>query len=189
MNIVKSACLATILAVPAATANAAVIYATSVDSYTQGTTTRITGFDPMRAVTANALGAPDGKMLSLGFGGEAILSFGTVFTGPGNIVEITFVNAITGALAYLEEVQVFLGVGGVFSYLTNLKNTTAVTGAPFAFSGTFDQIKLVDVSPTGRSRDGFDIDSVSVTAIPVPAAGLLLLSAIGGFAMLRRRTA
>lgn len=37
--------------------------------------------------------------------------------------------------------------------------------------------------PTG----GFDVDSISVTPVPLPAAGLLFLGALGGLAALRRR--
>jgi hypothetical protein len=189
MNIVKTLSLAAVLAASAASANAAVVYATSVDSYVQGTNTITGGFIPARAITANATGAPDGNMLSLGFGGSAIVSFGTKFIGPGKIWEITFGNKRTGTLPYIETVKVSLGLNGIFTYIGNVSNTTAVTGDSFNFAGTFDQILLEDISPLGPERDGFDIDAISVTAVPVPAAGLLLLSAIGAVAAVRRRSA
>ena len=55
MKYLKSLSLAALFAVSAMSAQAAVIYATSVDSYTQGA-----NVTPARANTANALGAPDG---------------------------------------------------------------------------------------------------------------------------------
>ncbi|MGV8954169.1 MAG: VPLPA-CTERM sorting domain-containing protein, partial [Cypionkella sp.] len=61
----------------------------------------------------------------------------------------------------------------------------------FTFTGVFDSLKVVDTSPKVGGRDGFDIDSISVTpaTIPLPAGGLLLLGALGGVAALRRRKA
>ena len=41
-----------------------------------------------------------------------------------------------------------------------------------------------NAGPTG----GFDVASISVSAIPLPAGGLLLIGALGGLALLRRRT-
>jgi hypothetical protein len=183
MNHLKSLLLGAVLAASAATANAAVIYATSVDSYIQGSDTISGGIDPARLVTSNALGAPDGKFLSLGLGGQLIVSFGRVFTSPGELWEITFGNRS----GYLEEVEVYLGLGGMFTFLGNVTN--AVAANPFVFAGTFDQIKLIDVSPDVPDRDGFDVDAIGVSPIPLPAGGLLLLSALGGALLLRRRAA
>ncbi|MGR3655540.1 VPLPA-CTERM sorting domain-containing protein, partial [Paracoccus sp. (in: a-proteobacteria)] len=57
----------------------------------------------------------------------------------------------------------------------------------------FEYIKLVDatLNEFGRSGttsfDGFDVDSVSVAPVPLPAAGLMLLAGLGGFGVMRRR--
>lgn len=185
MNILKSLFLGALLATSAASANAAIVYATSVDSYTQGSNTIAGGsIAPARLITSNALGAPDGSFLSLGFGGEAIFSFGRSFIAPGTLWEITFGNRDN----HFEEVEVYLGLGGVFSFLGNVNNALS-TGNSFAFAGTFDQIKLVDISPVFSGRDGFDVDAISVSPVPLPAAGLMLLGALGGIAALRRRKA
>jgi hypothetical protein len=48
---------------------------------------------------------------------------------------------------------------------------------------TFQYVPTSQVSST----DEFYIDSISVAPVPVPAAGLLLLGALGGLAALRRR--
>jgi hypothetical protein len=47
----------------------------------------------------------------------------------------------------------------------------------------FDAVRFVS------ARKSFEFGNVSVAAIPVPAAGLLLLTAVGGIAALRRRKA
>jgi hypothetical protein len=182
MKILTALAVAATLALAGTAAQAAVLYASSVDIYSPGT--GIT--DPDRTVTANALGAPDGKFLSLGRGGEAVFSFGKPFRAIGAVVEITFGNRDT----YIERVDLYGGLNNVFTFLGTLGNAAAVNA--FSFAGTFDQLKLVDVSPAGAKRDGYDIDALHVSAVPLPASALLLLSAAGAagaVARLRRRTA
>lgn len=158
-------------------AQATTIYATSVDNYTQGTGVN----QPGRDDPTNALGAPDGNFLSLGIGGSAIFSFGTVFAGPIRVVEITFGNRDN----HEEIVDVFAGYLGNFTFVGSIINTNQINF--LNFSGFFDQLKLVDNSPVVAGRDGFDIDAIGVSPIPLPAGGLLLLTALGAGAALRRR--
>ena len=91
----------------AATAGAAAVYASSVDSYTQGT--GITQID--RTNTANALGVEDGKFLTLGRGGQAVFSFDNLIFSSGKVFEITFDNV----QKYKESVDVFGILSGVVS--------------------------------------------------------------------------
>jgi len=167
------------LALSAASGQAAVLYASNVDDYTQGT-----GVVASRAVTAKALGAADGAFLSLGLGGSATFNFGGLFTAPGAIFEVTFGNV----KKHKEAVDVFGILSGVATFIGNLTN--AQNGV-FNFIGKYDQLRLVDTSPFGGgSTDGYDIDAISVTpaAVPLPAGGLLLLGALGlGVASRRRR--
>ena len=86
-----------IAAASVSSASAATTYATLVDYNTVGT------IAADRKVTSNALGAPDGKFLSLELGGWAVFSFGTSFTGPSVVVEVT-----NGSRAgYLETAKVY----------------------------------------------------------------------------------
>lgn len=51
-------------------------------------------------------------------------------------------------------------------------------------------VELANVNDGGRmTNDGFGIDDVTVAAVPVPAAGLLLLGALGGLGLRARRKA
>ncbi len=186
MNIVKSLALAAVLAASAATAQASVIYATAVDSFTQGGTTVSGGIKPDRSNPNNALGAPDGKFVSIGLGGQLVVSFGSLFKTPGAIWEITFGNRDN----HVEKADIYAGIGNVFTYVGSVVNSVNMN--TFSFAGVFSQIKVVDTSPSNvTNRDGFDVDAISVVPVPVPvpAAGLLLLSAVGAFGMLRRRMA
>ena len=161
-----------------AAAQATPVTVAQVDHYIQGS-----GVSAARAMTSNALGAADGKFLSLGLGGSATFSFGTLFRPVGNIVEVTFGNRI----GYGEFVDVFGILKGVSTFLGSISNAMGTTS--LSFSGVFDQLKLADTSLKVKGRDGFDIDSISVTpaAIPLPASGLLLIPALGALALRRRR--
>lgn len=186
---------AAVLALPL-TLNAATIHATDVTVF-QGANVAAE-----RASGSSALGAPDERFLSLGLGGAAVFSFGQMFTGPASVLEVTWGKRA----GYLETARVF--VGNVFAAGTPVFNASdfteigAVTNADpltsFAIEGTWRYLAFLDTSPQVRGRDGYDIDSVSVStvppsveipAIPLPASGLLLLGGLIGFARLRRKPA
>jgi hypothetical protein len=140
-----------------------------------------------RANIANAYGASDGKFYSLTLGGSAVFTFlpTVYFQSPGSVVEVTF-GARTG---YLESMDLYGILAGIPTLIGSVTNDMAE--AVFTFTGKFDALKVVDTSEVVKGRDGFDIDSISVTPapIPLPAGGLLLLGALGGVAALRRRKA
>lgn len=58
----------------------------------------------------------------------------------------------------------------------------------FTFDGEFDAVRIADLTPIEVGGvGGFDADSVRVSPIPLPAGGVLLLSALGGLAVARRK--
>lgn len=172
-----------IAAASVSSASAATTYATLVDYNPVGT------IAADRKVTSNALGAPDGKFLSLGLGGSAVFSFGTSFTGPSVVVEVT-----NGSRAgYLETAEVYGGTSydpstnsllGFIS-LGTINNSLAAFTLPFA--GIYKFLAIVDTSPIVAGRDGYDIDSVRVTAVPLPAGIALLGSSVALFGFVGRR--
>lgn len=162
----------------------------------------------------NALGAPDqvgnseGGFYSLGLGGAAVFGFGTSFDIQANLFEVTFNCGGASAFGtcnngFLEEVEVYalngaytafdgefdlsdlLGLG--FSYVDTIGNGDAneAGGASIALSGPFTYLALVDQN--GSGVDGFDVDAVSVSAVPLPASILFLLGGLGGLGFLRAR--
>ncbi|OWJ75222.1 MULTISPECIES: VPLPA-CTERM sorting domain-containing protein [Haematobacter] len=176
---VKSLAFATVAAVAlsAGAALAAPIYATGA-TWTPG----FGDLRPGRSNPDNALGTPDGKFLSLGYGGFADFTFGKSFTGPGAVIEVTWLPRDT----YFESAEVWGGSAGSFTKIGEITN--AMETIALSFSGIFDTLRIIDTSPVilGRGRDGFDIDSVSVSPVPLPAAGVLLAGALAGVAGLRR---
>ena len=81
---------ALIAAASAASANAAVVYASSVVSANQK------GFvAPSRSNPAAATGAEDGSFYSLGFGGSIVLGFSSLVSGAGKAVSYTHLTLPT----------------------------------------------------------------------------------------------
>lgn len=56
------------------------------------------------------------------------------------------------------------------------------------FSQSVNDLNIQLRSGAGMTNDGFGVSGVSIAAVPLPAGGLLLISALGGMAFLRRRT-
>lgn len=185
----KSFLSATVLAVLlGSSVQAATIYATGVTWTNNGTVASHNNRDnPL-----NALGAPDGKFLSLGLAGQAEFTFGQMFTGPGASYEITFGNRA----GYFESANVFAGANGAFTQVGAINNVSPA-GFVFSFVGVFDTLRLVDTSPVFSGRDGYDVDAIGVTAlsgpnpgpqpIPLPASALLLGAGLAGLGALRRK--
>jgi len=178
-------------------AEAAVIYATSAVAIKD---TELRGGANNRDTLANAFGAADGVFFELGY--ESVFEFqfgdptGRSFFGPGSIVEITFGNPDN----FPEAVMVQVGLkGNPGSFITANPNPVINNGAggssAFTFTGVFDTVRLTDVTratfpggagSTGKTG-GFDVDAIGVNPVPLPAGGLLLLTALGGVAALRRK--
>lgn len=137
----------------------------------------------------NALGASDGKFFEIGLLGEVIFTFGTTFVSPGVVTEVTFGNRS----GWVEKANVHVrnAVSGVWTLVNEapISNAQAVTSFTFD-GGPFDAMKFSHFGSTNLAADrSFDIDSVRVAPVPLPAAGLMLLGAVGGLAALRRKRA
>ena len=65
---------------------------------------------------------------------------------------------------------------GAWSYLSYVFSVTMAGPDTLSFSGVGDNDSL-----------GGLLDDVSISAVPLPAGGLLLLGALGGLAAMRRR--
>lgn len=162
-----------------ATANAGLVYPVSFFGADQNGTTVAAD----RSNPANALGATDGVFYSLGLGGSLVLDFGQRVGGTGVITEVTFDTA-----GYEEYANLFTSTDGVtWAALSTSFNGLAVAGEEITAPSAFRYLKFVDASPTGKNRDGFDIDSVGFAPVPLPAAGVVLAGGLGALAMLRRR--
>lgn len=176
MTIFKSFVLAAALALPAAV-QAAPIYATSVVDYDKGTFKKVLAD---RQDADAALGAADGKFVSLGLGGSIVLAFAQPFKAIGQVVEITY----NDKKKHPESADVYGYDGAAWVLIASMKNYLSTS---FSAEGVFTLLKIVDTTKKGPSFDGFDIDAVSVSPVPVPAAGLLLGGALAGLGSLRRR--
>lgn len=181
-----------VLAVSTAGANAAVYYADNVVDVNAGVCTgsaaRCAAND--RQDVSNAVDEDESTFYSLGFGGDITLSFPLPLISAGqslSVFEITF-NRGSGDS---EAAEVYAILGGVETFLGTITNV--VGQHTIMASSAFEYIKLKDVTkalfPTTTSFDGFDVGAIkiSVSAVPLPAAGAMLLAGLGGLAALRRR--
>ncbi|SHF83152.1 VPLPA-CTERM protein sorting domain-containing protein [Loktanella atrilutea] len=75
-----------------------------------------------------------------------------------------------------------------FSPILRFNEFTFGGSNPFDFTNVASLSFMIDTSNTRGNVDG-QLDSITVSAVPVPASGLLLLGAFGGAAALRRRKA
>lgn len=171
----------------AGAAAAAPVYPVAVVSNDQNGTV----VAPDRSDPNAVIGAADGIFYSLGLGGNLVLDFGEQVGSPGMVTEVTF--RLEG---YIEKMEIYVSstLDFLAAAVATVSNQSAGLpgGAVVTFSSDpFRYVKLVDISPVGKpweKRDGFDVDSISFSPVPVPAAGLLLGGALFGLGALRRRT-
>lgn len=191
-------------------------FATKVESYNTGFATyggKVTTVANDRDNPEEALGAfktPTGevhasgnqKFLSLGLGGSAIFSFGTLFQNEVRLWETTW-GAKSKQSDYDEQVEVYVGkslddwtfVSLVKNIADGTYNTKQGTAVKLAAGEIYQYVKLVDKSARVNDRDGWDVSAIAVEAAPAAAAvpepttmaGIALAGA--GFTAIRRRKA
>ena len=161
-------------------------------------------------------GYSDQNFLALGIGGRAVFNFGQNFSGEATLWETTQ-GYKSSQSAYDEQVDLYYGSFGSsadWSLLANdlsqwtsagrIKNIddgayNTLAGASntgFSPAGVFNHILLVDRSPQGRNRDGFDVNAIAVNGVenqeipePTVVFGLLLLGILGAQRPRPRQTA
>lgn len=144
-------------------------YASSVVSATQGTRADGSAVLPANSSTTNALGAPDGKFYSLGFGGSITLEF------PHYVGSNLAISAyeITNGTYPLETATVQVSQNG--TTWTNVGTATNQSGSgPNPHTTSFNlpagtcirYVRLTDTSNKAlfeASANGFDLDAVGAT--------------------------
>lgn len=143
-----------------------------------------------RLTLANALGETDGKFYSLGQDGTLTLGFDVASFAPGaklTLEEVTFNGPDRSR--HFEAVDVYSVFGGIATFVDTIYNTTRV--ATLRIMQKFEYIRLVDVTRreyvSTSSFDGYDVDSVKIAPVPVPAAGFMMLVGFGCLSLMRRR--
>ena len=194
----KSALTAAVLGTCATAASAGTIYAQSVSDGTNTCTVAVQNTD--RTDMCNSLGAEDvdGSFSAGGFTSTAnfvsglTYTFGGFFTGPLTIWEVTgggennrsyieqlsftLFNSVTTAM----QMGSVININGDGDGIDRWRIETAV-------AGTFDSLFVQDASDLSGGRDGFDIDAIAVSPVPLPASSLLLLAGLGAFGAMRRK--
>lgn len=172
-------------------AQADVVWATTVENFAQGLKKNGAAVDAERSNPLLALGQAQNadaiNFVSLGFGGEIVLSFGTPFAHEALLVETTYGSAST----YPEAAELYVGVGASWNAATwysvgiiqnTADNVPISLAAVMADSGhsAFDFVKIADrTNPAhhNASGDGFDLDGIGVIPVPAPGAAALAIAA------------
>ncbi|MGA9377865.1 MAG: PEP-CTERM sorting domain-containing protein [Phormidium sp.] len=182
-------------------------YATQVESYDN----KGTSMDAYRKDTSNALGAPqvdasnnsNRDFLSLGIQGEAIFSFGTLFSGQVSLWETTW-GTYNRQSQYDEKVRVFVGndlnsndwleIGTIENIDDDAFKDPLGASVQIGNNNTYRYVKLVDNSPRLSGRDGFDVNAIAVMGVdaasvpePTSTLGLLALGTFGASSLLKRK--
>lgn len=133
------------------------------------------------------VGSDDLILNGLGFHGSVTPHVGINFNGAVNAVGVTS-NAIDGG-----NIQLFSGLNGTGTLL----NATGFGGGPFdSFTGVIGSFTARSVIFTcefnsdlrcGLRDPIFGFDNSAVAPVPLPAAGWLLVAALGGLGVLRLR--
>ena len=144
--------------------------------------------------------------LALGIGGRAIFDFGQDFSGTTTLWETTW-GSKSRQGSYDERVDIYYGsfdenadwstvandlsqwtsAGEILNIQDNAYNTAAgATNAGAAPSGIFNRVLLVDKSPNGNRRDGFDVNAIAVQGLenqevpePVSIISLMMVGGLG----------
>lgn len=178
----------------------------SVDSDCGGTGTALTGVftcspDAGRndvnkiEIFEDGTGTGDNDFFSLGLGGTLVVNFNPGFSGSAMVVEITNGGASS---SHDEAVEIFgSNDGSIFTSLGIANNQTGIndgtrgTKTTVSFSGTYSYLGFRDITMStfgnSKSTDGFDIDAISVSAVPLPASALMLLAGVAGLGAMRTR--
>lgn len=170
----------------ASAASAAPVYASVVDSFTPGLRKNSTAIPAPRNNPLNALGTtaqtaadfPDfggftvqtGPFVSLGFGGELVVRFDPFQFGPPSAVVIETTNGTYP----LETADVEISNNGTnWTFIGTAVNTGSGSTVLPVPSGAWTYMRLTDTSNIAlfeNTADGFDVNSIAVTPIPLPMA-------------------
>lgn len=137
--------------------------------------------------TANVNNGDSTDFLALGVGGYVVFYIPQGYAGSVTLSEITY------DLTNYEETATILGGTSYdgtltgFTTLGSVSNAEASTGTTLSFSGTYTWLAILDTSDKKITFDGFDIDTVEVSPVPLPAAAPLLALALGGLGVAARR--
>lgn len=192
--------------------HASLIYATEVDWFNNGTVGSSNDRDnPANSLGAPDDDFLSLGLSSDDNPGFAVFGFGQDFIEEGRIWEITFncdptcVDLETatiyvgtsdqytmGQASRADQIALVTGMGGFFGEWTEVADVSnqdaqlSDGGAAFSFEGPFTWLAVVDTTPdSSNSTDGFDVNSIGVAPVPLPAAAWFLLTALGGLFGLR----
>lgn len=195
----RVASAALLVAAASAGASADIVgFAANVEGFFQGAHRNGGAVEANRSNPAAALHEPQRNdtmnFVSLGIGGELIVSFADRFTESVTVWETTFGN---NPGSHFETADIFVsasaGVEGAEWWRVGSVANTA-DGLPISLAGVMDEsghsafrfLRIVDTTPRNSpSTDGFDVDGVRAVLVPTPAS--LGVAALGGLALARRR--
>lgn len=137
--------------------------ASSVESYTPGTQKGGDPIAPDRDDPSEALGAPDGDFVSLGYGGELILGFPVSMSGNLSVT----VFETTNQPYPLEQAEVAVSNSSTGPWtIIGTADNEGDAESTFDVAQCFQYVRLIDTTDAdlhSTTSDAFDVDAASAT--------------------------
>lgn len=153
------------------------------------------GGNPVSGFVPNDAVQPGGGFGEIFLGGDFLLDSSVEVSFSKVVKDLTFEIAdIDGNQNGPDQIETFTfdffldaAPVGSISLTAGDPGTGNAVATQIAFAGQFNRFEINNSSTGGTRNIGWGIDNIQATIVPLPAGGLLMLTGLGAFGLMRRR--